>query len=80
MEKSLRGDATHVQASTAQRAALLNASRLQSQLSGLDGGNVTAWTTADDDNIEPKTREGAENGQYLSAAAALKHLAAQNAR
>ena len=30
--------------------------------------------------IEPKTREGAENGQYLSAAAALKHLAAQNAR
>ena len=76
MQKSLGGNAANVQASTAQSATLLNTGRLQSELSSLDGSDVATRASADDNNIEPRSHQNQEIDNYLSAAAALKNLAA----
>ena len=76
MQKRLGWNAAHVQASTAQGATLLDTGSLQSQLSSLDGSDVTTRTSTDHNNIEPRSRQGREIDKYLSAAAALKNLAA----
>lgn len=51
MKKCLRGDASHVEAGTAESAALLDASGLEAKLCRLDGGDVAAGSAADDDNV-----------------------------
>lgn len=76
VKKSLRRDATNVQASTAQSATLLDTGSLQSELSSLDSSNVTTRASSDDNNIEPISRQRKKISKYLSAAAALKNLAA----
>ena len=40
-----------IQARPAERAAPLHTSHAQSQLSRLDGGHITPWTTANDDDV-----------------------------
>lgn len=75
VQKRLGRNAAHVQASTAQGATLLDTGSLQSQLSSLDGSDVTTRTSTDHNNIEPRSRQGREIDKYLSAAAALKNLA-----
>lgn len=47
----LRGDATNIKTSATERATLLDAGGLEAELRSLDGGNVAARTTADDDDV-----------------------------
>lgn len=51
MEERLRGDATNVEASAAERGALLNAGGLETELASLDGGNVAAGARANHHDI-----------------------------
>lgn len=75
VKKSLRRNAANVQARTTKSTTLFNASRLQSHLGSLDRCYIATRTSSDDNDIESNTviPTGEPN---LSAAAALKHLAA----
>ena len=50
-QQRLGRDAADIEAGAAQRLALFDAGRLQAELCCADGGNVTAGSTADDDNV-----------------------------
>ena len=50
-QQRLGRDAADIEAGAAQRLALFDAGRLQAKLCGADGGNITAGSTADDDNV-----------------------------
>ena len=50
-EKSLAGNATHVEAGAAKRLIFLYNGRLEAQLGGADGGDITAGTAANDNKL-----------------------------
>lgn len=51
MQESLRGDATDIEARSTKRGTLLDAGGLETQLTSLDGRNVTARTRTNYHNI-----------------------------
>lgn len=51
VQHGLGRDATDVEAGTSESATLLDTGGLETELSGLDGGDVATRTTADDDDI-----------------------------
>lgn len=53
MQKSLRGDASNVQARASQLSALLDTRRLQTHLSRLNGSHISTRTSTDDHHVEP---------------------------
>jgi hypothetical protein len=52
MEEGLRRDATDVEAGATERIVLLHQGHLESELAGLDGGDIAAGTGTDYDEIE----------------------------
>lgn len=71
VQHGLGRDASDVEAGTSKRATLLDTGGLETELSSLDGGDITTGTTADDDDIvwvstsgettALNTREGGNN-------------------
>lgn len=51
MYNYLGRDATDVETRAAESTTLLDTRRLQPQLGRLDGGDVAAWPTSDDDDV-----------------------------
>ena len=47
----LGGDAANVEAGATKRATLLDASSLETKLSGFDGGDIAARAATDDDDV-----------------------------
>ena len=51
MKESLGRDAANVEAGATKRATLLDASSLETKLSGFDGGNITTRAATDDNDV-----------------------------
>lgn len=51
MKKSLGGDTTNIETSTAESPTLLDAGGFEAKLSGLDGGDIASGAAADDDDV-----------------------------
>ena len=81
VQQRLGRDASHVEAGTSEGAAPLDAGHLEAELGALDGGDVSARTAADDDDVllirgrggrgEHARSDGAQRGGGGEGAAAL---------
>lgn len=67
LEKSLGGNAAHVQAGATELSAALNTGGLEAELGSLDGAVVATGTTADEDHIEFLIRGGGEGANAANA-------------
>eukprot|EP00760_Papus_ankaliazontas_P007791 PhM_4_TR13531/c0_g1_i1/m.76495 len=56
IEKSLRRNATDVEARTAESTTALNARSLEAKLRSLNGSDVTTWATTDDDHVVGRSK------------------------
>ena len=52
LQQRLRGDAADIEAGAAERAALLDAGRLEAELRRADRGDIAAGAAADDDDVD----------------------------
>jgi hypothetical protein len=51
MQQRLRRDASNIETGTTKSATLFDASSFETKLSGFNGGDVTARTTTDDNDV-----------------------------